>query len=62
MTEISETLYPRLPKTEVSAPIPLTHISNSSDLVNSPVILYDARAPYINVVLKEYPYLSLYKA
>jgi hypothetical protein len=24
------------------------------------VILYDARASYINVVLKEYPYLSLF--
>ena len=27
-----------------------------------PVIPYDARAPYINVALKEYPYLSLYNS
>jgi hypothetical protein len=66
VTEISETLCSRKnlpknspPKTEVSAPIPLTHISNSSDLA---VIPYDARAPYINVALKEYPYLSLYNS
>jgi hypothetical protein len=34
--------------------------TNSSDPINSPVIPYDARAPYINMALKEYPYLSLY--
>ena len=27
---------------------------------NMPVIPYDAHAPYINVALKEYPYLSLF--
>ena len=48
---------------EVSVPTaPLTHISNSSGPVNTPVIPYDARAPYINVALKEYPYLSLYNS
>jgi len=44
---------------EVTASIPLT---NSSSPVNTPVIPYDARAPYINVALKEYPYLSLYNS
>ena len=44
---------------EVSVP---TYVSNSSDPVNSPVIPYDARTPYINVALKEYPYLSLYNS
>src|SRR6266496_1246472 len=38
------------------------HVSNSSGPVNSPVIPYEARAPYINVALKEYPYLSLYNS
>ena len=42
-----------------TTPIPLTHTSGP---VNSPIIPYDARAPYINVVLKEYPYLSLYNS
>ncbi|RGB25070.1 hypothetical protein C1646_803133, partial [Rhizophagus diaphanus] len=41
-----------------TAPI---HVSNSG-LVNSPVIPYEAHAPYINVALKEYPYLSLYNS
>ena len=41
-----------------TAPI---HVSNSGP-VNSPVIPYEARAPYINVALKEYPYLSLYNS
>ncbi|CAG8812284.1 11207_t:CDS:1, partial [Dentiscutata erythropus] len=45
-----------------TAPIPLTYISNSSGPVNMPAIPYDARAPYINVALKEYPYLSLYNS
>ncbi len=36
--------------------------TNFSDPINSPVIPYDARAPYINVALKEYPYLSLYNS
>src|SRR6266496_987801 len=44
------------------APIPLTHVSNSSGPVNSSVIPYEARAPYINVALKEYPYLSLFNS
>ncbi|CAI2199533.1 11351_t:CDS:1, partial [Funneliformis geosporum] len=29
---------------------------------NKTVIPYDARAPYINVALKEYPYLSLFNS
>ena len=45
-----------------TAPIPSTHISNSLDQVNIPVIPYDACAPYINVTLKEYPYLSLFNS
>jgi hypothetical protein len=58
-------------KSEVSvptAPIPSSHDSNSSGDSskigpdNSPVIPYDARAPYNNVALKEYPYLSLYNS
>jgi hypothetical protein len=49
-----------------TAPILLTHVSakrlngNSSGSVNTPVILYDVCASYINVVLKEYPHLFLY--
>src|SRR6266542_250277 len=46
-------------KSKVRIPIAPT---NSSVPVNSPVIPYDARAPYINVTLKEYPYLSLYNS
>jgi hypothetical protein len=41
-----------------TAPILLTHIFNSSDLI----ILYNACTCYINVILKEYPYLSLYNS
>ncbi|RIA99098.1 hypothetical protein C1645_811834 [Glomus cerebriforme] len=48
--------------TESSEVSVLTYVSNSSDLINSPVILYNARTPYINVALKEYPYLSLYNS
>ena len=44
-------------KSKVRIPIAST---NSSDPINLPVIPYDACAPYINVALKEYPYLSLY--
>jgi len=40
----------------------LIAFTNSSDLINSPVIPYDARNPYINVALKEYPYLFLYNS
>ncbi|RIA90116.1 hypothetical protein C1645_823807 [Glomus cerebriforme] len=53
---------------DVSAPIPSSHSPNfSGDFSkispnNSPVIPYDARAPYINVALKEYPYLSLFNS
>ena len=36
--------------------------TNSSVLVNSLIIPYDACAFYINVTLKEYPYLSLYNS
>ena len=46
-------------KSKVRIPIALT---NSSVPVNSPVISYDACASYINVTLKEYPYLSLYNS
>ncbi|EXX60427.1 hypothetical protein RirG_179900 [Rhizophagus irregularis DAOM 197198w] len=46
-------------KSKVRIPITPT---NSSVSVNSSVIPYDARAPYINVTLKEYPYLSLYNS
>ncbi|CAG8696388.1 13352_t:CDS:2, partial [Funneliformis mosseae] len=46
-------------KSKVRIPIAST---NSSDLINSPVILYDACAPYINVTLNEYPYLFLYNS
>ncbi|GBC03551.1 hypothetical protein RclHR1_00520003 [Rhizophagus clarus] len=52
-------------KSEVSVfttPIPLTHVSNSSGLVNTPVIPYDFCALYINVALKEYPHLSLFNS
>ncbi|RIA82562.1 hypothetical protein C1645_743700 [Glomus cerebriforme] len=58
-------------KSEVSvptAPIPSSHDSNPSGDSskigpdNSPVIPYDARASYINVALKEYPYLSLFNS
>jgi len=44
-------------KSKVRIPIAPT---NSSVPVNLLVIPYDARAPYINMTLKEYPYLSLY--
>ncbi len=44
-------------KSKIRIPIAPT---NSSVPVNSLVIPYDARAPYINMTLKEYPYLSLY--
>ncbi len=43
-----------------TTPISLTYVSNSSGLINTLVVLYDAYISYINVVLKEYPYLSLY--
>ncbi|CAB4438393.1 unnamed protein product [Rhizophagus irregularis] len=46
-------------KSKVRIPIAST---NSSVPVNSPVIPYDACTPYINVTLKEYPYLSLYNS
>ncbi|CAB4431595.1 unnamed protein product [Rhizophagus irregularis] len=46
-------------KSKVRIPITPT---NSSVPVNSPVILYDAHAPYINMTLKEYSYLSLYNS
>src|SRR2546429_9930398 len=52
----------------LTALISSSHDSNSSgnsskiSSDNSPVILYDACAPYINVALKEYPYLSLYNS
>jgi hypothetical protein len=69
--ETSEKILPKVnaPTTpmpvEVSVstvPIPSTHVSNSLDPVNSPVIPYDARASYINVALKKYPYLSLFNS
>ncbi|CAB4412930.1 unnamed protein product [Rhizophagus irregularis] len=46
-------------KSKVRIPIAST---NSSVPVNLPVIPYDARASYINVTLKEYPYLLLYNS
>ena len=52
---------PSTPQTipaEVKANIPQISQPNK----NMPVIPYDARAPYINVALKEYPYLSLYNS
>ena len=52
-----------LAKVNISTvPIYLTYVSNSSDLINSPVISYDACASYINITLKEYPYLFLYNS
>src|SRR6266496_3041781 len=51
-----------LDSVEVSVSTAPIHVSNSSGPVNSPVIPYEARAPYINVALKEYPYLSLYNS
>ena len=45
-----------------TTPISLTYVSNSSGLINTLVVLYDAYISYINVVLKEYPYLSLYNS
>ncbi len=44
------------------APISLIHVFNSLGSVNMLIISYNTRAPYINVVLKEYPYLSLYNS
>ncbi|CAG8731282.1 8029_t:CDS:2 [Rhizophagus irregularis] len=46
-------------KSKVRIPIAPT---NSSVPVNSPVIPYDAHAPYINMTLKEYLYLFLYNS
>ncbi|RIA80851.1 hypothetical protein C1645_837948 [Glomus cerebriforme] len=50
---------------EISIPtvsIPLTHISNSSGPVNMLVIPYDAHTLYINMTLKENPYLFLFNS
>ena len=42
-----------------SKTIPAEEPAFSQPNKDMPVIPYDARAPYINVALKEYPYLSL---
>ncbi len=47
---------------EISTPIYLTYISNSLNLINLPIIPYNACISYINITLKKYLYLFLYNS